>query len=133
MTVIESSQEIINKTPQEVYTFLADCNNHKQLMPVQVINWQSTEDTCKFTIQGTADLSLRIKEKQADSAVVLEPYEKIPFPFTLAWKINAVGSESQVQAVLEADMNMFIKMVAAKPLENFLKYQAQQLKTILNG
>lgn len=133
MTIIEAPQEIINKSQQEVYAFLADCNNHQQLMPEQVINWQSTTDSCKFTIKGTADLSLRVKETQPDSVIVLEPFEKVPFPFTLTWKIDAAGDAANVGAVLEADMNMFIKMVAAKPLENFLKFQVEKLKTIMNG
>lgn len=133
MTVIESGQELINKAPSEIYNFLVDCNNHEKLMPEQVEKWQSTDTTCQFTIKGTADLSLRIKETQENAAIILEPYEKIPFPFTLAWKIADEGGNSNVQAVLEADMNMFIKMVAAKPLENFLKHQLAELKTIMNG
>lgn len=133
MTTIESGQEQINKAPSEVYSFLADCNNHQKLMPEQVEKWQSTDTTCQFTIKGTADLSLRIKETQENEAIILEPYQKIPFPFTLAWKIANEGGNSKVEAVLEADMNMFIKMVAAKPLENFLKHQVGRLKAIMNG
>jgi aminopeptidase N len=133
MTVIESGVELINKTPSDIYTFLADCNNHEKLMPEQVEKWQSTDTTCQFTIKGTADLSLRVKETQENETIILEPYEKIPFPFTLAWKIADEGGNSNVEAVLEADMNMFIKMVAAKPLENFLKHQLAELKTIMNG
>lgn len=133
MTIIESGEEQINASASTVYSFLADCNNHQKLMPAQVINWQSTDTTCQFTIKGTADLSLRIKETRENSAIVLEPYEKIPFPFTLAWKISDQGDSSNVEAVLEADMNMFVKMVAAKPLENFLKHQLEELKNLMNG
>jgi carbon monoxide dehydrogenase subunit G len=133
MTIIESGIETVNSSADKVYSFLVDCNNHKKLMPEQVEKWQSTATTCQFTIKGTADLSLRIKETQENKAIVLEPYEKIPFPFTLSWKIEANGESSNVQAVLEADMNMFIKMVAAKPLENFLKHQLAEFKTIMNG
>ncbi|MFX3625924.1 MAG: SRPBCC family protein [bacterium] len=133
MTIIESGQETIAKPASEVYTFLVNCNNHEKLMPEQVEKWQSTENTCRFTIKGTVDLSLRVKETQENKVIVLEPYEKIPFPFTLIWRVEESAENSNVQAVLEADMNMFIKMVAAKPLENFLKHQLSELKTIMNG
>lgn len=133
MTIIEVPKEIINKSQQELYAFLADCNNHQQLMPEQVVNWQSDTNSCKFTIKGTADLSLRIKETQPNSSIVLEPYEKVPFPFTLTWNIEGEGDAAKVGAILAADMNMFIKMVAAKPLENFLKFQVEKLKAIMNG
>lgn len=133
MTVIESGIVNINQTPETVYDFLADCNNHQRLMPDQVINWQSTADECSFTIKGTADLSLRIADKRPGSYVLLEPHGRIPFEFMLKWEITPNGSQSSVKARLEADLNMFLKMVAAKPLENFLIHQANTLQTILNG
>lgn len=133
MTVIEAGQTAINKPSAEVFAFLADCNNHKQLMPAQVINWQSTEVTCSFTIQGTADLALRMKETIEDALIALEPDGRKPFDFMLKWVINPTANGCTVNAILEADLNMFLKMVAVKPLENFLKYQVEQLKAVLNG
>lgn len=133
MTVIEAGQTAINKPSAEVFAFLADCNNHKLLMPSQVINWQSTEVTCSFTIQGTADLALRMKETIEDALIALEPDGRKPFDFMLKWVINPTANGCTVNAILEADLNMFLKMVAVKPLENFLKYQVEQLKAVLNG
>jgi carbon monoxide dehydrogenase subunit G len=133
MTTIEAGHINIAKTAAEIFAFLVNCNNHKELMPEQVINWQSTENNCSFTIKGTADLALKIKETTPNTSIVLEPDGKKPFDFELKWTINDNGDTSTVNAVLEADLNMFLKMVAAKPLENFLHYQTKKLKTIMNG
>lgn len=133
MTTIEAGHINIHKTAAELYAFLCNCNNHQELMPEQVINWQSTETNCSFTIKGTADLALKIKETHPNTSIVLEPDGKKPFDFILKWEIKDNGDTSTVNAILEADLNMFLKMVAAKPLENFLNYQTIKLKTLMNG
>ena len=133
MTILESPEVTINRTPSEVFGFLVDCNNHRHIMPEQVTNWQSTTDTCSFTIKGTADLSLKIKDTQLWNHIYLEPVGKPPFEFILKWVIESEGESCRVKAILEADLNMFLKMVASQPLGNFLKYQAEKLKTILHG
>ncbi len=60
MKVIESETVVIHKPAQEIYSFLSNLNHFRDLMPPQVVNWQSTDDTCSFTIQGMTDLSLRL-------------------------------------------------------------------------
>jgi len=46
MTEINSEKVFINNTDKNVFNFLNDFNNFEKLMPEQVINWQSTTDTC---------------------------------------------------------------------------------------
>lgn len=133
MTNIESGEVTINKSADTVFQFLADCNNHEKLMPDQVINWQSTATNFSFTIKGTADLALKISETTPGQLVLLEPDGKKPFDFNMKWEISGDGDTSKVTATLAADLNMFLKMVAVKPLENFLAYQAKQLKALLDG
>ena len=47
MTRIESDKVTVNKTSEEIYTFLSNFNNFQKLMPEQVTNWQSTEEDCR--------------------------------------------------------------------------------------
>ena len=63
MTRIESDKVTVNKTSEEIYTFLSNFNNFQKLMPEQVTNWQSTEEDCSFTIAGMASLGMKIVEK----------------------------------------------------------------------
>ena len=62
MTVIESTVEV-NKPVSEVYTFLSNMNNHQQLMPENIYNWESTEDDARFTIQNMAKLAIKISNR----------------------------------------------------------------------
>src|SRR5690606_24450773 len=51
MTIIKN-QISIDKPIADVYAFLADCNNHEQLMPDSIYDWSSTRDEARFTIQN---------------------------------------------------------------------------------
>jgi len=54
------STTTINKSAEEVFTFLADMNNHEQLMPKDDISdWASTVDEASFNIRNMIKLSLK--------------------------------------------------------------------------
>lgn len=133
MTVLESNSVLINTTPEKVYAFLSDLNMHEQIMPDQVSDWSSTEETCQYTIKGTGSVYLKIEEKLPNTSVRLVPNGKIPFPFNVNWKIEEAGNMSRVQVVMEADLNPILKMMASKPLHNFINLQIDGLVKVFNG
>ena len=49
----------------EVYNFLADLNNHQQLMPENIYNWTSTYDTANFNIQNMAKLAVKVENRKS--------------------------------------------------------------------
>ena len=123
MTRIESEKILINKTPSEVFLFLSDFNNFKLLMPEQVTDWKSTNDECSFTIKGMASLGMKIKDKKPVSEIIIEKNGKAPFDFELHCMIESASEnneQSYLQLFFDADLNPFLKMVAEKPLKNFL-------------
>ena len=58
MTRIESQQVAVNKSAEEIYTFISNFNNFNQLMPSSVEDLETTEDTCSFFYQRNANYSL---------------------------------------------------------------------------
>lgn len=122
MTRIESDALTINKTPEEVFNFLSDCNNLQKLMPEQVTDWQSTSNDCSFTIKGMASLGMEIAEKNPSSQIKVARKGKAPFDFNMFYNMVPVeGSKStKLQIAFDADLNPFLKMMAEKPLKNFL-------------
>lgn len=75
----------INKPLAEVYNFLADFNNHKQLMPDNIQEWTSTRDEARFSIQNMAKLALKIDERVENVLIRIVPAEKPPFDLELKW------------------------------------------------
>ena len=131
MTKIESEKVTLNKPAKEVYDFLSDFNNFEKLMPEQVVNWQSTSDECSFTIQGMATLGMKIVEKEPDSLIKIIKNGSAPFDFTLSCLIDESAQPCTVQLVFDVDLNPVMKMMAVKPLTNFLNILVNKLKDIV--
>ncbi len=138
MTRIESNFAEINNTPEKVYDFLSNLNNFEKLMPEQVINWKSTEDSCSFTIKGMTDLSMRIYEKTPNSKIVIIPGEKAPFNFSLicqlnivpAYRMEAIVTHTNAQIIFNAELNTVMEMLAKNPFQNFVNMLVAKLKEL---
>ena len=131
MTVIQN-QISIDRPVADVYAFLADCNNHEQLMPDSIYDWVSTRDEARFTIRNMAKLALRVDRRTENSEVVFVPAEKAPFDVTLLWNVSPAGdAATKAELVIEADLNMMMKMLALKPLQRLIDDQLEALKKTL--
>lgn len=132
MTVIESKISI-NRPVNEVFEFLADLNNHQQLMPDNIYNWSSTRDEAKFTIQNMAKLALKVSSIIKDKEIKVIPSEKAPFELELKWTINEEG-DGKTEAIytISADLNMMMKMIVAGPLQKLADHEASALKNVLS-
>lgn len=132
MTVIQN-QVIIDESVDRVYAFLADCTNHEQLMPENIQDWASTRDQASFTIQNMVKLALKVDRRIENREVVFVPVDKAPFDVTLRWETVSQGDgQTLARLIVEADLNMMMKMVAAKPLQKLVDYQVGRLKSVLN-
>jgi carbon monoxide dehydrogenase subunit G len=131
MTKIESEKTEINKPVAEVYNFLCDMRNYEKLMPEQITNWQATENDCTFTISGMATISMGITEKNPNRSIKIVSQGKVPFNFDLNVLIEEKGPAlTGAEIIMNADLNMMLKMMAQKPLTNFINMLAQKMKEI---
>ncbi|WP_411273734.1 SRPBCC family protein [Daejeonella sp.] len=133
MTIIESKVSI-HKPLGDVYSFLADLNNHQQLMPDNIYNWSSTEDEARFTIQNMAKLALKVSSRKKDEEIVAIPSEEAPFALELKWSLSDKG-EGKTEAfyTISAELNMMMKMLAAGPLQKLADHQTGALKKAFEG
>ncbi|GAB4300771.1 MAG: hypothetical protein Kow0068_23920 [Marinilabiliales bacterium] len=131
MTTIKSNKYTINKSQAFVFKYLNNLDNWEKLMPDRVINWESEETHCDFTIQGTASLGMKIIETLPENLIKLCEYGKSPFAFYLKVMIHKVDNiNSQVEMILEADLNPMLKLVAVNPLKNFLNLILENLDKV---
>jgi carbon monoxide dehydrogenase subunit G len=130
MTKLESQKVEVNKSASEIFLFLSDFNNFQKFMPEQVTNWVSTSENCSFTIKGMASLGMKFSEKLPDSVIKIVPEGKVPFDFKLNCMIEASGDKSIIQMTMDADLNPMLKMMAEKPLSNFLNLMVNRIKEI---
>ena len=120
MTTLESKTVLIAQKPESVFNFLSDFRNFGTLMPDQIEGFTTDVNSCSFTIKGMATLGLIFDSKTPNSLVVMKSHGKVPFDFKLNCRISEQGEQSQLQLTLDAELNPFLKMMAEKPLTNFL-------------
>ncbi|MDF2434337.1 MAG: hypothetical protein JWP44_3968 [Mucilaginibacter sp.] len=126
------SKVTINKTVKEVYNFLADLNNHRQLMPDNVEDWTSTYDTASFNIRNMTKLSLKVESRIEDSEIIIVPSEKPPFNLELRWNLSFNNNQTEAVLTILADLNMMMKMMASGPLQKLADHQTQTLGSTLS-
>lgn len=129
MTEFVSDRVDVNASSGKLFDFLSDFTNFENLMPEQIKNWKADEDTCSFTIEGMADLSMRIAAKTPNKNIHIVAEGKNPLDYTLDCFLFDKGeNESQVEIVFNAELNPFIKAVASRPLQNFVDMLARKLQ-----
>jgi carbon monoxide dehydrogenase subunit G len=131
MTEFKSTPVDIHKPASEIYQFLNNFNNFEQLLPDQVINWQVSNDTCSFTIKGMADLALAMGSNQPDKSISYLSIAPSPFDFSLNFELNEKDNTTSVQSQLSAKLNPMLKMMASRPLQNFVNLLVEKLKEIM--
>lgn len=130
MTIIES-KTITNASAAAVYDFLADLNNHQQLMPENIIGWTSTKDEARFQIQNMAKLVLQVTSR-SPTEILINAIENPPFPLELKWVIKEVSAQTEVNLTIAADMNMMMTMLAKTPLQKLADYETEQLQELVS-
>lgn len=129
MTEFISDRLVVNASCNKVYSFLSDFTNFEHLMPDQIKNWKADEDTCSFTIEGLADLSMRIASKNPHRNIHIIADGKNPIDYTLdCFFLENEGDSCKVELVFNAELNPFIKSLASRPLQNFVNMLATKLQ-----
>jgi hypothetical protein len=129
MTTINSDKKIINKSAGKIFNYLSDLNNWENIMPDRVVDWKSTADTFHFTIQGTASLGMRKSLVKTDEQIILIKEGKAPFDFNMEVNLKGISDvESEIQMILNADLNAMLKLLAVSPLTNFLNMLIDKLR-----
>jgi carbon monoxide dehydrogenase subunit G len=126
------SKIIINNSLTAVYQFLADFNNHQQLMPDTVQNWTSTPNEASFSIQNMVQLSLQIAERVENQAINIIATGTPPFAIQLNWALADDNGNTAVTFTIEAELNMMMKMMASGPLQKLVDHELDVLKNILD-
>jgi carbon monoxide dehydrogenase subunit G len=131
MTKFESKVNI-SRPVNEVYGFLADMNNHRQLMPDEVLDWTSTVDEASFGIKNMVKLSLIVAARVENQEIRIVPSVKAPIDVTLKWSLSPNGNGTTAVFTIEADLNMMMKMMASGPLKKLVEQETQSLALVLS-
>lgn len=126
---IESKTVRIKASQSEIFKYVSDLNNFKELLPMDKISdWESNEDFCSFKIKGTATIDLHKDQVEEPSKIGLKGGEKSPFPLSIDIYMDDADGETEVYQKINADVNPFLKMMVEKPLTNLFDFIAERLQ-----
>ncbi len=130
---IDGRKAVVSASQNKVFQFLSDFNNYEQLMPEQIVNWQSDTETCSFTIKGMADIKLKFARKEAARLLELVPEGKTPVKFSLLVNLepDILNEQKTVVTVhVDADLNPMLAMIAKRPFENLANTISEELHKV---
>ncbi|MDR0873633.1 MAG: SRPBCC family protein [Prevotellaceae bacterium] len=132
-STFESEIKTIQASDAEVFAVLSDLRNVEKLkekVQDKVKDIELTEDTISFSVNPVGSLSLKIIEREPNKTIKFAA-DKSPIDFFVWLQLKQVGEDdTRLKVTLKADLNPMIKMVAAKPLEQFVNMLAEALSAL---
>jgi carbon monoxide dehydrogenase subunit G len=121
-TKIESRVGTIKASDERIYSFLTDFNNFKQFIPAdKVQDFQSDENSCRFSVPNIGQVGLRVAEKTPFHTVKVTGDGMANQQFILWVQLKqAAENDTKVKITIKADINPMLKMMVSKPLQNFV-------------
>ncbi|KAA6323938.1 hypothetical protein EZS27_026676 [termite gut metagenome] len=134
MTLFESSVKLIPHNQERVYAKLSDLNNLENIkdkIPQDKVNNLSVDaDTLSLQVVPVGNLTLQIIEREPPKCIKFETVHS-PLFFNLWIQIVSISEEScKIKLTLHADVNMFMKGIIQKPLQEGLEKIVEMMATI---
>ena len=119
----ESRTGRLTCTSGELFDFVSDIRNFEQFIPPDSVrNWHSERESCSFSVSmvGTVSFRLTVKEPYKKVAFSGDAFKKNDFLLTLNI-VETVSDNCEVKVSLDAELNPVLKMMATKPIGQFLE------------
>jgi carbon monoxide dehydrogenase subunit G len=131
MSYFESRSGKLTCNPEEAFTFVTDIRNFERFIPNGTINnWHAERDSCSFDVSMVGTVSFRLAEKDKFTRVVFNGDALKKNDFSLVLHISENGNNpADVKVSLSADLNPMMKMVAAKPIGQFLEILINEMES----
>jgi len=127
---LESPKVTTKKSQQELYNFLTEVENYKQLMPNSIEKFEVTKpNTFLFGLKGMPEIELAIKETVEPELVVLGSTSD-KFNFSLNIIIEQNGENSDAQLMFNGKFNAMVAMMAKGPLQKFITTLSENIATL---
>lgn len=122
----------IQANQEKVYTLLSDFSNlGKYVQNDQVEDFTSDTDSCSFKVEKIGQFGMRIIEREPSKLVKIANDENVPFKFNMWIQLKDVSElDTRVKITLKADLNPMLKMMAKKPLTQFVDTLVDRLEQI---
>ena len=131
---INSPEETVSASPEKVYQVLTRFFERPLEGIPGLSNWESFPDGCRFTVYDHVNCRLSLKEQLPFSHVAYDAEVESPHvTATAAFDIVPKGSESSLQAKIEADVPFLLQGMIKGVVNQFMGTAMQYLKKAIEN
>lgn len=118
----ESRVGKISSGAKEIFSFVTDMRNFSRFLPEHTIeNWEASVDECSFEVSPVGKSRIKIVRKDPHDTVKYAGYGLNNTEFYLWVQLKELKEEdTRVKLTIKADLNPGLKMIASKPIKEFL-------------
>ena len=127
-TIIESPEITIHQEVHELIEHYSKPSSFKELMPPEVIKFEANEHSFLFTLKGLPEVKLKVEEISEEQVILKSASEKLQF--FLRVKFRPKDNITFARIHFEGEFNPMVKMVAQRPLQNFVNHLAENMEKI---
>ncbi|TFH26692.1 MAG: hypothetical protein E4H10_06270 [Bacteroidia bacterium] len=117
---------------REIYAFITDFNNFKELIPAgKVSQWESTEEQCSFQVDPLGRTGLEIIEKTPSSLVKMASLRSYSnHQFTIWIQLKSLGEkDTRIRITIEPQVNKMLISMIKVPLKKFVDGLIDKIET----
>lgn len=121
----------INNQDEKIFNFIADFDNFQKILPPQYAGqFESNGDTCKISLKGMP-LTLRIIDKEPFKTVKIAQEDPNPQNVFMWIQLKSMDAyDTRIRITIHADLNMMMRKMAKKPLQQFVDGLVDGLSSI---
>jgi carbon monoxide dehydrogenase subunit G len=130
LSYFESRSGKLTCNAEEVFAFVTDIRNFERFIPKGTINnWIAEKEWCSFSVSVLGTVNVRLAEKMKYNKVVFNGDALKKNDFSLVLDISDNNKNpAEVKVTLKADLNPMMKMMAAKPIDQFLQILIKEME-----
>ncbi len=139
-----SDIKIVNNNDQIIFNYLSNFENlskyvnegllskmTEQVPQIQISDFESDADSCRFQISGMGQAEIRIIERDPFKTIKISSSGSMPVEITFWIQLLPVSAyETKLRLTLSAEMSMMIKMLVNKKLEEGINRLADMLASL---
>lgn len=129
---IESKIGKSEYSDQEIYSFISNFNNFKDLLPEgKVSAWESSEDECSFNVDPLGRTGLRMVEKNPNSLIKISSRPEFSkYQFTIWIQLKKVTeTDTRIKVTVEPHVNQMMLPMLKIPLKKFVDTLVKKMES----
>jgi len=133
MTKFESEVKTIYRDPATIFNKLSDLSNLEQIkdqIPQDKLkDLDFDSESFRFSVDPVGKIGLRIVEREPNKTIKFKS-EKAPIDFFVWIQLKEAGeNDTKMKITLQAELNIFIKGMVSKPLQEAVNKLADMIST----